>query len=58
MANRRSAFRQSDVEKVLKAYRSAGFSAPVIIIEPERITAKPVEAAADTAPNEWDEVLR
>lgn len=52
MANRRSSFRQSDVEKVLKAYRSAGFSAPVIIIESERITAKPVEAAADTAPNE------
>lgn len=58
MANRRSLFRQSDVEKVLKAYRGAGFGAPVIIIEPERITAKPIEATDQLAPNEWDEVLR
>lgn len=58
MTNRAASFRQSDLEKVLKAYRGAGFGAPIIIIEPKRITAKPAELKDESTPNEWDEVLR
>jgi len=55
MANRRASFTQSDVTKVLKAYRDAGFSAPTIVIEPERITAQPTEAKSNLDTNPWDE---
>ena len=58
MANRAASFKQSDVEKVLKAYRGAGFGAPIIIIEPQRITAKPAVTTDESTPDEWDEVLR
>ena len=54
MANRRASFTQSDVTKVLKAYRDAGFGAPKIIIEPQKITAQPVGTAEDEEPNPWD----
>lgn len=47
MANRRANFTQTDLTKVLKAYRDAGFPAPTIVIEPERITAKPTDDKND-----------
>lgn len=56
MANRRAAFFQSDVKKVLKAFKDAGYPPPQIVIEPERITASPMgEANEKSAPNPWDE---
>lgn len=52
----RAAFTQSDITKVLKAYRDAGFPPPQIIIEPQRITVSPVAVSAtNTASNPWDE---
>ena len=55
MANRRAAFTQSDVTKVLKAFREAGQPMPQIVIEPERITATPIAAVQGaTDPNPWD----
>lgn len=55
MANRPAAFAQSDLTKVLKAYRDAGLPPPQIVIEPKRITVTPVKAEpGDSGPNEWD----
>ena len=55
MTNRRAAFTQSDLTKVLKAYRDAGLSPPQIVIEPQRITVSPAsEATRATDPNPWD----
>ena len=52
---RRAAFTQSDVTKVLKAFKTAGFPPPQIIIEPQRITVSPMtDAAGKSAPNPWD----
>lgn len=56
MANRRATFTQSDVTKLLKAWRDAGFSAPTIVIEPDRITARPTEAKAEPNANPWDAI--
>lgn len=56
MANRRAAFTQSDVTKVLKAYRDAGFPPPQIVIEPQRITANPSGKAASTGNEGWEDV--
>lgn len=56
MANPRVAFTQSDLTKVLKAYRDAGFPAPQIVIEPQRITATPSDAKPQDDPNPWDQV--
>ncbi|WP_158617328.1 hypothetical protein [Falsigemmobacter faecalis] len=58
MANPRATFTQSDLTKVLKAYRDAGYPAPSLVIEPGKITAKPASEAAQQTPNEWDEVLK
>lgn len=56
MANRRAAFAQSDITKVLKAYRDAGQPMPQIVIEPLRITVSPMtEATGRSDPNPWDE---
>lgn len=55
MANRPANFAQSDLTKVLKAYRDAGLPPPQIVIEPRRITVTPVNGATTpTAPNPWD----
>jgi hypothetical protein len=56
MANRRAAFVQSDLTKVLKAFKDAGLPTPQIVIEPQRLTVSPMtDAAAKSAPNPWDE---
>ena len=56
MANRSTAFAQSDVSKVLKASKDAGLPTPQIVMEPQRITVSPVnEANGKSAPNPWDE---
>ena len=56
MANRRSAFFQSDVTKVLKAYKDAGLPPPQIVIEPLRITVSPMtDTPGKSQPNPWDQ---
>ena len=56
MANRRAAFFQSDVTKVLKAFRDAGVPTPQIVTEPERMTVSPITHTTEKAdPNPWDE---
>lgn len=56
MANRRTAFLQSDLTKVLKAYKDAGLPSPQIVLEPERITVSPIpDSTAKSAPNPWDD---
>jgi len=51
----RAAFTQSDLTRVLKAFRDAGLPAPQIVIEPQRITVSPMtEATRNTDPNPWD----
>ena len=55
MANRRAAFFQSDVTKVLKAFKDAGLPTPQIVIEPQRITVSPMtETNEKSDPNPWD----
>jgi enhancing lycopene biosynthesis protein 2 len=55
MASRRAAFTQSDLAKVLKAFRDAGQPMPQIVIEPQRITATPINGTTQaTDPNPWD----
>lgn len=56
MANRPATFAQSDLTKVLKAFRDAGFPPPQIVIEPKRITVTPASGVPGQAqPNPWDE---
>jgi hypothetical protein len=56
MANRRASFVQSDLTKVLKAFKDAGLPTPQIVIEPERLTVSPMtDSATKSAPNPWDE---
>lgn len=51
----RAAFTQSDLTKVLKAYRDAGLPPPQIVIEPQRITVSPIiEATRNVDLNPWD----
>ena len=54
MANRRAPFTQADVTRILKAYKEAGHPAPIIVIEPQRITAKPTGQSGESDPNPWD----
>ena len=55
MAIQRALFNQSDVTKILKACKDAGYGPPQIVIEPQRITVSPmVEAAKSVDPNPWD----
>jgi hypothetical protein len=55
MANRRANFQQSDVTKVLKAFRDVGQPMPKIIIEPMRMTVMPMnDESEDGTPNQWD----
>lgn len=55
MANRRAAFTQSDLTKVLKAFRDAGQPMPQIVIEPQRLIVSPLsDATALAGPNPWD----
>ena len=54
MANRRASFTQSDLTKVLRAYKDAGLPSPRIVIEPERMTVSPTNDTA-TEPNPWDQ---
>ena len=55
MANRRAAFFQSDVTKVLKAFKDAGLPTPQIVIEPLRITVSPMtDAVGKSEYNPWD----
>lgn len=55
MANRPATFAQSDLTKVLKAYRDAGLPPPQIVIEPKRITVTPATGVqSQAAPNPWD----
>ena len=51
---RASTFKQSDMTKVLRSFRDAGYPAPVIVIEPNRLTVKPVAPDADEENNPWD----
>lgn len=56
MANRPANFAQSDLTKVLKAFRDAGLPAPQIVIEAKRITITPVTDGSNfSEPNPWDE---
>lgn len=56
MANRPALFTQSDVMKVLKAFRDAGLPTPQIVIEPQRMTVSPIsDAARPNEPNPWDQ---
>lgn len=56
MANRPALFMQSDVTKVLKAFRDAGLPTPQIVIEPQRMTVLPIsDAARSNEPNPWDQ---
>lgn len=56
MANRQAAFFQSDITKVLKAYKDVGLPTPQIVIEPDRITVSPVtESSEKSALNPWDQ---
>lgn len=58
MANRPASFVQSDLTKVLKAYRDAGLPPPQIVIDRSvgRMTITPISGApAATEPNPWDE---
>lgn len=56
MTVRRAPFTQSDLTKVLKAFRDAGFPPPVLIIEPQRITAKPNDGAGSADLTGWEDV--
>lgn len=49
-----SIFKQSDLTKILKSFRDAGYSAPIFIIEPQRLTVKPAELANEEEINQWD----
>jgi diaminopimelate decarboxylase len=56
MGNRRAAFTQSDLAKVLKAFREAGQPMPQIVIEPQRITVSPATFThSEIDLNPWDE---
>ena len=56
MAHPRAAFTQSDLTKVLKAFKVAGYPAPQIIIEPQRITVSPMtDTTGKSEPNPWDQ---
>lgn len=56
MANRPANFAQSDLTKVLKAFRDAGLPTPQIVLEPRRMTITPINSAPGaTEPNPWDE---
>ncbi len=54
MANRRAYYTQSELTKVLKAYRDAGYPAPSLVIEAERITALPNYVQSTVGQNPWD----
>jgi hypothetical protein len=57
MANRRAAFVQSGLTKVLKAFKDAGLPTPQIVIEPQRLTVSPMaDQAVKAAPNPWDDL--
>ncbi|WP_161806039.1 hypothetical protein [Gemmobacter sp. LW-1] len=56
MSNRRAPFTQSDLTKVLKAFKDAGLPTPQIVIEPQRLTVSPMtDATGKATPNPWDE---
>lgn len=55
MANRRAAFTQSDLTKVLKAFQTAGYPPPVIVIEHDRITAKPGDLQESGMQTGWED---
>lgn len=56
MANRRATFYQSDLSKVLKAFKDVCLPTPQIVIEHGRITVSPLaEPIGKSDPNEWDE---
>lgn len=55
MAPRPATFAQSDLTKVLKAFRAAGQPMPQIVIEPQRLIVSPLSDASRAAdPNPWD----
>lgn len=55
MANRPANFAQSDLTKVLKAFRDAGLPTPQIVVEPRRMTITPITGApGPNEPNPWD----
>ncbi|MFN7269648.1 MAG: hypothetical protein ACK5UA_11780 [Cereibacter sp.] len=54
MSNRRAAFTQSDLTKVIKAFRDAGVAQPKMILEPGRITIIPVDSDEGPNANPWD----
>lgn len=53
MANRRGSIVQSDLTKVLKAFKDSGLPTPTIVFEPQRITVSPNDGADKTDPNPW-----
>ncbi len=56
MANRRSTVSQSDITKVLRAFRAEGQPMPQIVIELDRMTVSPMfETAGKAEPNPWDQ---
>jgi hypothetical protein len=55
MAGTPSLFRQSVVTKILKACKDSGFPAPVIIIEPQKITVKPGDTSPGIAATGWED---
>ena len=55
MANRKATFHQSDLTKVLKAFKDVCLPTPQIVIEMGRITVSPVsETIGKSEPNQWD----
>jgi hypothetical protein len=54
MPARRAAFIQSDLTKVLKAFRDSGLPTPTIVIEPQKITVSPKDSGQKAEPNPWD----
>lgn len=58
MSNRASAFRQSDVARVIRGAQAAGLTVASIEIDPNgKIVARFGEGATSASVNEWDEVL-
>ena len=53
MANHMALVRQTDVTKILKAFQNLGLEVPVLVFEPQRITAKPANAVEEAGAQDW-----
>ena len=54
MTSRRASFVQSDLTKVLKAFKDSGLPTPTIVIEPQRIIVSPKNRDGETDLSKWD----